>query len=75
MTETLGFDEIGKEFLGENKVLIDNLWFIGHFYCDGSDCQVREGASVVDFPYLKDIGLPDSCPFLKYGCRRLPKPK
>jgi len=65
-----GFADAGRYVLGENKVLIDNLWFIGHFYHDGMDCEMREGAKIVDFPYLKGIELPESCPFLKYGCVR-----
>jgi len=56
--------------LGENKVLIDNLWFVGHFYHDGPDCKMREGAKIIDFPYLEGIELPRSCPFLGYGCVR-----
>jgi len=71
------FQDIGEEILGENMILIDNLWFIGHFYHDGrkhthSLCGVRKGAMIVDFPFLKDIieKMPRQCPFLKYGCKR-----
>lgn len=67
---TMTFDDIGKDILGENKVLIDNLWFIGHFYHDGSNCQIREGVKIVEFPYLQDISLPTSCPFSAYGCEK-----
>ena len=64
------FDDLGKYVLGEKKILIDNLWFIGHFYHDGRDCKVREGAKIVDFPCLRDIELPRSCLFLKHDCLR-----
>jgi len=70
-----GFADIGSSVLGKDRVLIDNLWFIGHFYHygrDRKDCNVREGAKVVDYPYLINVidKLPDRCPFSDYGCRR-----
>jgi hypothetical protein len=71
------FDSLGKDVLGENKILIDNLWFIGHFYHDRRKdveptCEMRKGAVIIDYPLLKDVihKLPRSCPFLKYGCKR-----
>lgn len=68
---TMTFNDIGKDILGENKVLIDNLWFIGHFYHDGSDCRIREGVKIIEFPYLQDISLPTSCPFSAHGCEKI----
>ena len=72
-----GFADIGKQILGKKQVLINNLWFIGHFYHDGkerNDCGIREGARIVDYPHLKNITrkLPDSCPFEMHGCARNP---
>jgi hypothetical protein len=70
-----GFADIGKHVLGKNKVLIDNMWFIGHFYHDGhkqNKCEIREGAKVVDYLYLENIiqKMPKLCPFSVYGCER-----
>lgn len=74
---TYEFNDIGKQVLGENKILIDNLWFLGHFYHDrrkkiAQTCGIREGVLIVDYPFLKDIieGLPKRCPFAEYGCKR-----
>ena len=67
---TMTFSDIGKDILGENKVLIDNLWFIGHFYHDGLNCRIREGAKIIEFPYLQDICLLTTCPFSAYGCKK-----
>lgn len=71
------FDDLGRDVLGKNKVLIDNLWFIGHFYHDRRKdveptCDMRIGAVTIGYPYLKDMlhKFPKSCPFLKYGCGR-----
>lgn len=82
--ETMNFDKLGKVILGNNKVLIDNLWFIGHFYHDcsnrigcegakdkGCDCKIREGARIINSQYLKNIKLPSECPFFKYNCNRV----
>lgn len=71
----MNFDDLGRNVLGEKKVLIDNLWFIGHFYHDAlpeNKCKMREGATIVDYPLLKDIidEIPETCPFLVYGCKR-----
>lgn len=70
-----GFADIGKHVLGKNKVLIDNMWFIGHFYHDGhkqNKCEIREGAKVVDYLYLENIiqKMPKLCPFSVHGCER-----
>jgi hypothetical protein len=71
------FDDLGRDVLGKDKVLIDNLWFIGHFYHDRRKdveptCDIRKGAVIIDYPLLKNmihkLGRP--CPFLKYGCER-----
>jgi len=67
---TMTFNNIGKNILGEDKILIDNLWFVGHFYHDGTNCQIRESAKIIEFPYLRQIDLLESCPFLEYGCER-----
>jgi len=68
---TLAFDDLGKTILDKNKVLIDNLWFIGHFYHDGTNCNVRQGAKIIELPYLHDVELQASCPFWEYGCARI----
>ena len=69
---TIAFDNIGKDVLGKNKVLIDNLWFIGHFYhgTHRTNCQIREGAEIIESPYLQDIRLQPSCPFSECGYKR-----
>lgn len=74
---TMNFDALGKQVLGRDKVLIDNLWFIGHFYHDRRKgveltCEMRKGAVIIAYPLLKDVihKLPSSCPLLKYGCKR-----
>lgn len=67
---TEAFEDLGKEILNENKVLIDNLWFVGHFYHDGTDCKLRDAAKILAHPYLKNISLPTLCPFAAYGCER-----
>jgi len=70
--EIKDFGQFGIEILGENKVLIDNLWFIGHFYCDselGKNCRVREGALIINLPYLKGVNLEQECPFYHF-CKR-----
>lgn len=71
------FDDLGRCIFGERKILIDNLWFIGHFYHDRRKdveptCEMRKGAVIIDYPVLRDLipELPESCPFLKYGCKR-----
>jgi len=68
---TKRFDKISKEILGKNKVLIDNLWFIGHFYHGGKSCKIREGTIIIEYPYLTDINLPEKCPFSIYGCNKI----
>ena len=68
--QTKEFDKIGREILGKDKVLIDNLWFIGHFYHDGSNCKIREGVKIVEYQYLKNVNPPEKCPFSRYGCSR-----
>jgi hypothetical protein len=75
--ETRNFANLGILVLGKGRILIDNLWFIGHFYHDRrkdvkKTCEMRKGAIVVEYPVLKDLlnRLPESCPFLKYGCKR-----
>jgi len=71
---TMAFNDLGKDVLGEDKILIDNLWFIGHFYHNEPfqdkrlNCQVIEGVKILELPYLQDIELQNSCPFSKYGC-------
>ncbi len=80
--KTMKFDEIGREVLNDDKVLIDNLWFIGHFYhdcskksgCEGTSdncgCKIREGAKIINSQYLKNVDLPLACPLFKHGCNR-----
>ena len=68
--KTMEFDKLGRKILGDDKVLIDNLWFIGHFYHDGSNCKIREGVKIVDFQYLKNVNPPKKCPFSGHGCSR-----
>ena len=72
---TMNFDALGEDVLGGKKVLIDNLWFIGHFYHDAepeNKCKMRGGAKIVDYPLLENIieRLSETCPFLAYSCER-----
>lgn len=70
------FDRLGSDVLDKDKVLIDNLWFIGHFYHDRrkgveQTCKMRKGAVIINYPLLKGMihELPGDCPFLN-GCGR-----
>jgi hypothetical protein len=70
--QTNAFGQIGREVFNDIKVLIDNFWFIGHFYHDnGKDCALRQGARIIDFPYLQNVILTTGCPFLKHNCCRI----
>jgi hypothetical protein len=73
LPETQKFAKLGCEILGKNGILIDNLWFIGHFYCDSklqNDCKLRKGVSSINFSNLIGVNLHEECPFYKYGCRK-----
>jgi hypothetical protein len=64
------FSQIGTDLLGKSrKGLIDNLWFIGHFYCDdNSDCKFREVFRFLEPVILNDIKFSESCPFTPLAC-------
>lgn len=68
-----GFVGVGKEVLGKkNAILIDNMWFIGHFYHISnkrSSCDLSEAAVITESPYL-DKKLSNKCPFSEIGCSR-----
>lgn len=66
----LRFNKKAEEIMGiERQKYFDNLWFIGHFYCDGNrdspyQCVKREIIEICEWPYLKGLNkpLPSECP-------------
>jgi len=66
------FAGIGANILGKNnKGLIDNLWFIGHFYCDDNeDCHFREVFRFLEPKIVKGIDFWESCPLASLNCSK-----
>jgi hypothetical protein len=55
----------------DNKGLIDNLWFIGYFYCDDNQgCRFREVFKYLEPTILRGIKFEPTCPFTSLGCRK-----
>ena len=64
------FANIGTEILGkELRGSIDNLWFIGHFYCDDNEgCAFREVFRYLEAKIVNDIDFPQLCPLIPLNC-------
>lgn len=66
----LRFNNKAEELMGADKQkYFDNLWFVGHFYCDGNrdspdKCVKREIIEICEWPYLKNLPAPltPECP-------------
>lgn len=60
------FQEIASFVMDDkkNRIVFDNIWLIGHFYCDASprDCNIRSVIKWIDKPYIQEINFPDECP-------------
>ncbi|MHA1428689.1 MAG: hypothetical protein ACTSQI_22150, partial [Candidatus Helarchaeota archaeon] len=74
------FQNLAEDVMGsrEERIVFDNLWFIGHFYHDSEtqDCALREAIVYLDKPYIdpyfitgQQVDLPEMCPFKKIGCK------
>jgi hypothetical protein len=69
------FSQIGADILGKDKKgLIDNLWFIGHFYCDDNeDCSYRDVFDFLEPKIVKRIDFWKSCPLISLNCSKQKK--
>ncbi len=74
------FQNLAEDVMGsrEERIVFDNLWFIGHFYHDSEtqDCALREAIVYLDKPYIdpyfitgQQVNLPEMCPLKKIGCK------
>ncbi len=66
------FAQIGADILGKSKKgLIDNLWFIGHFYCDDNEgCDLREVFRFLEPKTVKGLDFWESCPLAPLNCSK-----
>ncbi len=58
----------------QDRIMLDNIWFIGHFYHDSyqRDCCLRKPVYLLDEPYVlpyfgmgENVELPEECPLKK----------
>lgn len=75
------FNQKAIEIMGlERQKYFDNLWFIGHFYCDGNrenaeKCVKRRVVEICEWPYLRTLPtrLPRDCPLRPICGKREPQ--
>ena len=78
-SEVKEFQMLAEEIMGskQDRIILDNVWFIGHFYHDSPrrDCRLRQSVFMLDEPYIspyfgigEKLEISPECPFKKIGC-------